>query len=200
MRVFIVTSVVAVLGLATALSAHAYELRIPCSMKVDKSGLGIVRASELQTESTDITLQENEEVVFAELNFQDELAPGTEVEIWPAVAGETPPWELVGDDFPYARNLWITDERTGAFIRFEVTDIARAWQAGNLANLGFVIRVTSQTGEASQQSLSMLLSLAKDVALTYHVLPVRSPKVAMEGDESDPRKVPYSHDGSGREE
>ena len=197
MNWLVVFPALVILAVTTPLAVHALEHRVPCSLNLDKSGIATIRAAEMQTEATTFTLQENEEIVFAELNFEEELAPGTELEIWPAVSGETPPWELVGEDFPFARNIWITDEETGSFVRFEVTDVVRAWQANELANLGFVVRITSEPGEASEQSALAALDSAKEVTLIYHVVPVRAPKTVLEERESDPRKVPNVHDGSG---
>jgi hypothetical protein len=192
-------SLAALVGLAAAELVQAAEVHVPFTLSADKSGFAIAQAADFQAEATTITLQENEEIVFAELNFQDELPPGTEIELWPAVDGETPPWELVGDDFPFPRNLWLTDERTGSFIRFEVTEVVRAWQSGELANLGFLVRIPEEPGVEAGQSASARITRAKEAVLTYHVLPVRPPKASESPEEPPARTTPRVEDGSGRE-
>src|SRR5262245_17236740 len=98
------------LSWSAAGTAEAVMHTVPCTLTEAKTGLATIRQAIVGKESSTITVQENEDIVFAELDFEETLEPGTELEIWPAVDGEVPPWNLVGDDFPFPRNLWITDE------------------------------------------------------------------------------------------
>lgn len=126
--------------------------------------------------STAMVLNENEDIVFAEFSFEEDLAPGTELEVWPSVEGEILPWDLDEGTLSFPRNFWIVDDRSGSLARFDVTEIVRAWHYESLANLGLVLRVSNQVEESGSQAERFpLLGLVRNVTLTYHTQPVRPP-------------------------
>jgi len=194
----------AVAGLSFPFTSSARTVALPCLVTSDAKGSLLAQAGDLKTEAATLTILENEEIVFAEFFFQDELQVGTEIELWIQVEGETPPWELPEGSTPFDRNFWITDERTGSLVRFDVTPIVRAWEAESLPNLGFVLRITNADeldGQSASTGVGPSLALAKEATLVYHIQPVRQPKEAPPViDDGRPRKVPDGErDGGGRE-
>lgn len=133
------------------------------------------------------------QVSFALLSFEDALPAGTEVEVWPQVEGDVPPWDGGGNLDGFGRNFWIMDERTGSVAQFDVTKIVSAWDAGTLPNLGFLIRVIQDTG--TQQAANLAVT-AKEFTLTLHIQP-NDPVGGPGGVRKDVRrgKVPRVHDG-----
>ena len=128
---------------------------------------------------------------------------GTEIELWPQIAGEVPPWELPSGSIPFDRKSWVTDERTGSLVRFDVTDIARAWEAGSTENLGFVLRIANvedlaEQAPAGQQAVNLMSP--KQLTLIYHIQPVRPPKVdEVPREELPTGKTPKNEDQGGRD-
>lgn len=111
------------------------------------------------------------EIEFAEFSFHDNLPAGTEIELWPQVDGETPPWDLPKESLPFYRSLWVTDERTGTLARFDVTEITKAWQRGDLPNLGFVLRTMTDIEEdALQSAVPVNFSSPKSAVLRFRAL------------------------------
>lgn len=82
-----------------------------------------------------------DEIVIALFSFDDGLPAGTEVEVWPQIEGELPPWEVGGGLEGYGRNFWTMDDRTGTYAQFDVTKIVKAWAAETIPNLGLIVRV-----------------------------------------------------------
>jgi hypothetical protein len=149
---------------------------VPCSVMEGTDGLLVQTAGALAQEPT-IVLRENEDIIFAKLYFYDDLDVGTEVEIWPAVEGEVPPWEFDPSEVPFTRNIWILDERTDDLVQFDVTQIVRMWQREELPNLGFVVRVvTDGEEETEEQAALAALAGSKDFHLIYSIEPVRPPR------------------------
>jgi hypothetical protein len=184
-----------------AISVQAATLQMPCTMTMMKTGEMLVQS--LSNQGSPMTLEENEDIGYAELSFHDDLAPGTEIEVWPAVQGDVPPWEIPGDQLHFGRNIWITDDRTGDLVRFDVTGIAGAWQREELPNLGFVLRITApESEEGLEQAQVSGLAGAKDISLVYHVGPVKPPKHRLDRVRDDPPsgKTPRSEDQSEKPE
>jgi len=162
----------ATMSLTAAATVGAYERTISYSIHETIKGIAILEAQGLAKDATAVTVHEHDEIIFAELHLEQELQQGLEVELWPAVEGDVPPWEL--ESIPFHRNFWITEERTGSFLRFDVTDVARAWESGSFPNLGLVLRIVTETQEATEQANAPSLAGAKDVTLTYYIQPLHS--------------------------
>ena len=187
-------------GVGLALGASAAPREFLCSIQ-NQSGttLQISTTEEIAGESV---LLENEVIVLAEFSLHDALPAGTQVEIWPQVEGEVAPWDLDPEAFPFRRDLWTTDERTESLLRFDVTAIARAWQAAELPNLGFVLRIIDQPeveGQAAGQPSAGGFKSPKGAVLVLHGAAVRPPKDDPTDKQRDPRKVPDAEDGSGED-
>lgn len=133
------------------------------------------------------------QVSFALFSFEDALPAGTEVEVWPQIQGDVPPWDGGGNLDGLGRNFWIMDERTGSVAQFDVTKIVSAWDAGTLPNLGFLIRVIQDAG--AQQAASLAVT-AKEFTLTLHIQP-NDPVGGPGGVRKDgrPGELPKVHDG-----
>lgn len=190
-----------VIGLFATSPALGRTATVPVQFSEGAKGTIAVQTGGVAQMSETLTIHENEEIVFADLTFNDELAAGIEIEVWPQVEGETPPWDLSGESFPFERNLWITDERTGSFVRFDVTSIVRAWESEQIPNLGFVLRITNEEdlGEEPQSASQLTFKAPKNVTLNYHILPVRPPKDVVQpppNDGKDPKKLPRGEDGA----
>lgn len=106
-----------------------------------------------------------DEIVLALFSFEDGLPAGTEVEVWPQIEGELPPWEVGGGLEGYGRNFWTMDDRTGTYVQFDVTKIVKAWTAGTIPNLGFVVRVLEDSD--GQRPASGAVT-AKNLKLTLY--------------------------------
>jgi hypothetical protein len=160
---------------------------VPCTLGLDKPGLLSIQTSGLAADGTTVTIQENEEIVFAELSYHDDLPPGTRIELWPMVEGEPPAWEM--EDPPFDRNLWVTDERTETLVRFDVTPIVRAWEQGDLPNLGLVTRIVETAGVESAAGAAF--NAPKEAILVYHIVSLRAKKDIPSGPERGGKgKVP----------
>lgn len=95
-------------------------------------------------------------VDYVEVWFESPLPTLTEVELWPAMLNEA------GEVVPYrgmARGVWITDDRTGPLVRFDITDIFLAWQRNELENHGVVIQVSESNEESQARGFSEAMSL-----------------------------------------
>jgi hypothetical protein len=201
-RIALATAVgVALLGLTAVASARTVS--VPCQVGINSKGSLHAQVAGLESEGTIVTIEENEAIVFAEFSMDDELEPGAEVELWPQVDGETPPWELAEGSLPFDRNFWIMDERTGSLVRFDVTAIVKAWQAEALPELGFVLRITNAedlSEQVPEGGGNPTLALAKQAQLTYHIQAIRPPK-SKESDTPDEArpsgKRPRAEDGRG---
>jgi len=145
-----------------------------------------------------LIVHDNEEIVFADLTYSEDLPSGTEIEVWPVIEGEVPPWDLVGtESFPFQRNLWITDEETGSYVRFDVTDIVRAWEEEQIPNLGFVLRNTtdSETSQPVGLESSQTPSKPINATLTFHMVAVRPPKDVLVAPRDGKNSKRVSRDG-----
>lgn len=162
-----------IVGCVAANDASANAIRP--MLLVESANRGVLTVQALEAEGT-VTISQNDQIVMAELQFEDALPAGMEIEVWPVLEGEVPAWDRVGPEFPFNRNLWVTDERTGNVVRFDVTQIARAWQDQSLPNLGFVFRTVSDAEGASQRTELMALDGVTDVSLVYHLLPAQPAK------------------------
>jgi hypothetical protein len=182
-----------VVSWVAAIGAQASTIQPP--LVIESTDRGVITIQDTEDAGT-LTISQNDQIVMAELQFEDALPVGLEIEVWPVLEGEVPAWDLVGPEFPFDRNLWITDERTGNVVRFDVTQIARAWQDQSLPNLGFVFRTVSDADEEGQQTELMALDGATEFSLVYHLLQVRPLK-----DSGDPHtgKAPRTERQSGNE-
>lgn len=162
-----------------ATSGEARTVSVPCGVS-PIGGTGVSpETGSLDEGGTLVTLEANEGIVFAEFAVEAEYPAGTEIELWPQVEGETAPWDLPAEELPFDRNFWVTDDRTGTLLRYDVTAIARAWHAGTLPNLGFVLRVIEDSapeapGGVGAESQSSALPVSG--TLTYHIQAVREPR------------------------
>jgi len=139
---FFCTTLILVLCSTADVSAAVREVRY--ALLPDANGSSVFVPADDQGARVN---DEEEEVVFAEFSFEDDFPIGTEIELWPQVEGESAPWELSREEFPFYRNLWTVDSRTGSLIRFDVTEIVQAWNSESLANNGFVLRVIDEAEE-----------------------------------------------------
>jgi hypothetical protein len=204
---FLMKTLVSLTMAAVLVSAPGWALArtnaVPCTIQLEKQGLLAVQTEGPGALTETLTIHENEAIDFADLTFEDELPYGTEIEVWPAVEGETPPWDLTGESFPFRRNLWITDERTKTLVRFDVTAIVRAWESEQIPNLGFVLRITNdeETQEEGAQTGTPQYAFKQPAkaTLTYSISAFRPPKdediTQTSHQTKDPRKIPGTEDG-----
>jgi hypothetical protein len=74
-EIFAIVSATAAMGLLAS-TAVGRILEIPCAVSSSGDGLAVISVQGLETDGTGVVLQENEEIVFAEFSFQDQLPGG----------------------------------------------------------------------------------------------------------------------------
>lgn len=103
-------------------------------------------------------LQAGYEIQYAEVTFILPDSPaGEEFDLYavsrswsPASVGWDNPWTTPGGDFRGERiGSWVTDERTGDLVKFEVTEAVKAFAQDALENYGFIV----VAGETNQRVL-----------------------------------------------
>lgn len=188
MRSTLMLALTAALFAGPVSSALARTQEVPCLLGTGEKGLLVVSTAKTDGGGS-LVIRENEQIVFAEFSLLDELPVGAEVELWPQVEGDVLPWDLPLGEVPFERNFWITDERTGALLRYDVTQIARAWEAGTLPNLGFVLRIVNgdELGEQGFTESPGAFRSPKQATLSYRIQPVRPPLKSSPPQERDQR-------------
>lgn len=195
-----VVELVCVVSLRCGHPAPARTVAVPRAPSDSPSGATTMTASST-TGPVHVTLLANEEVVFAEISLEEALTPGTEIEAWPQVDGETAPWDFPEGTSSFDRNYWVTDERTGSLASFDFTKIVRAWDAGALENLGFKLRIVGNTADGKDSSLQAAVkpTTPQNARTTCHIQPVRLPatgEAAGRPDEPPSGRVP-THENAG---
>lgn len=131
---------------------------------VFRGGLtSVPRGSGGELTSSSADFEADETVFAARFSTTCTLPPGTEVELWPIAADGASP------DSSFGRNLWITSEKTGELVTFDLTRIVLAWEAGILPNNGVMLVIAGEVtsnGAAAQYGTTWGRS-----ALTLNRLP-----------------------------
>ena len=105
-------------------------------------------------------------LAYAEVQFEAELDPNLEVELWEDTGTQTKPWDLESAE-NVSRTKWVMDDGGAALVRFDITKLAQDWVSQTKNNNGVLIRL-----RPGQEVKDITLAQQPKIKVVYHIVSV----------------------------